>query len=132
MKTKSLRIRNAAFAVQLAGFVAMFCMLGPWFDIPCALFGAAGVVVWLLTIQLGEPGIQKLFFILAGVAGTGSLTTLVVFNLLRWSGHTPGGDGGGITVGMLIVVCPILFLIGAVGSLVFLIKGRITEKKSAH
>ena len=124
MNSKSLQFRNAALIVQLAGFAAMFCMLGPWFDIPCALFGAAGLVVLLLTIKLGEPRIQKLFFILAGVAGTGSLITLVVFNLLRCSGHTPGGDGGGITVAMLIVVCPILFLIGAVGSTVCRVWGR--------
>ena len=124
MNNKLLKIRNAALMVQLAGCATMFCMLGPGFDIPCALFAAAGLVVLLLTIKLGELGIQKLFFILAGLAGTGSLITLVVFNLLRWSGHTPGGDGGGITVAMLIVVCPILFLIGAVGSIVCLIKGR--------
>lgn len=130
MNTNFSRLRNAAFCWQIVGFAAMFFMLGPLFDIPCVIFGAAGSVVLLLTIKLGEPIIQKLFFILAGGAGTGSLITLVVFNLLRWSGHTPRGDGGGITVAMLIVACPILFLIGAAGSIVFFIKGRTAEKRN--
>lgn len=120
--------RNVAFYVQCAMFVAMFCVLGPLFFPLCAIFGVAGLVTLLLSIKSVEPRIQKIFFMLAGGAGTASLLTLSVFQLNAWSGHTPGGDGGGITVPMLIVVCPALFLIGAVGGTVCRIKGRNAEK----
>ncbi len=130
MKTTSPQIRNAAFYVQLAAFAAQFCLLGPLFDVPCTIFGLAGLIVLVLTLKLAEPTIQKVFFLLAGGAGTAALLTLAGFALLSWSGHTPGGDGGGITVGMLIVVCPALFLIGAVGGMVCRIKGRTSEKKN--
>lgn len=119
-----------AFFLMIVSFLSMLATLNPRFDIPCNAFGAFGVVVLLLTIAIGEPGIQKLFFILTGVAGTAALITLNAFKFLSWLGHQPGGDGGGITVPMLIVVCPILFLIGSVGSIVCLIKAAITENQT--
>jgi len=124
------QIRNVVFYVQCAMFVAMLCILGPRFFHLCAVFGVVGLATLMLSIKVVEPRIQKLFFILAGGAGTASLITLAVFYLLAWSGHTPGGDGGGITVPMLIVVCPALFLIGAVGSTVCRIKGRIAARRN--
>jgi hypothetical protein len=132
MKNTLPVIRNMAFFLMIVSFLSMLTTLNPKFDIPCNVFGALGVVVLLLTIVIGEPGIQKLFFILTGVAGTAALITLNAFKLLSWLGHQPGGDGGGITVPMLIVVCPILFLIGAIGSIVYLIKAQIAEKKTSQ
>jgi hypothetical protein len=55
--------------------------------------------------------------------------TCAGFSLLRWAGHTPGGDGGGPTVGLLLL-CPVVFLIGAVGAMVCLIKGRRAAPKT--
>ncbi|MBI5822081.1 MAG: hypothetical protein HZA88_24170 [Verrucomicrobia bacterium] len=121
MKDTLLIIRNGALLMQFMGFVGMLTTLNASFDIPCNIFGVSGLVVLLLTIKLGEPRIQKLFFILAGVAGAGSLIALNGFKLLAWFGHTPGGDGGGITVPMLIL-CPVLFLIGSIGAIVCLVR----------
>jgi len=123
-------IRNVAFGLMIFFFLILFASLGPGFDTPCNLFGSLGLVVLLLTVAIAEPKIQKVFFIIAGVAGTAALITLNSFKMLSWLGHQPGGDGGGITVPMLIVVCPILFVIGAVGSTVCLIKGRRAQKGS--
>jgi hypothetical protein len=125
-------IRNMAFFLMIVFFFSMWATLNPKFDIPCNLFGASGVVVLLLTIAVGEPRIQKVFFILAGVAGTAALITLNTFKFLSWIGHQPGGDGGGITVPMLIVVCPILFLIGSIGSIVCLIRSAVKGAKTSQ
>ena len=132
MNSKLLRIRNVVFYVQCAMFVAMMCIMGPRFFSLCALFGVAGLAVLLLTLKLDEPKLQKLFFILAGGAGTAALVTNGVFHILAWSGHTPGGDGGGITVPMLLIACPIGFLIGAIGVAVCRIRGRIAGARKAE
>lgn len=109
-------IRNGAFALAVMLLLAMFSSMGTKFFPACALFGSAGLVVLVLTLMMSEPKLQKLFFILAGGAGTAALTTLTVFQIMVWSGHPPGGDGGGITVPMLLIICPITFLIGAIGA----------------
>jgi hypothetical protein len=124
-------IRNAAFYAMLPVFLSLIVLLGPLFDIPCYILGVLGLVVVPLTLKLGEPLAQKLFFLLAGGAGLGFGLTLAVFGLLALAGFKPGGDGGGPTVALLIVVFPLLFLIGAAGSIVLLIKARIAEKKNA-
>ncbi len=141
MKTINLRIRNAAFYAQLATFAAMAAFfLGVFrvpgishaqnYDLLSIVFGTLGLPVLLLTLMVKESGLQKLFFMVAGAAGAGVIITLGVFALLSWSGHTPGGDGGEITVPTLIIVCPILFIIGAVGGMVFLIKEGIAGRKN--
>ncbi len=130
MSSKSPRIRNAVFYVQCAMFVAMMCIMGEPFFLLCALFGAAGLGVLVLTFKVGEPILQKVFFLVAGTAGTAALVTAAVFHVLAWSGHTPGGDGGGITVAMLMLVCPALFVLGAIGGSVCRIRGKIAASKN--
>jgi hypothetical protein len=121
MKETLPAIRGVVFGLTILLFLAMFASMGPRFFPACALFGAAGLVILVLTFMISEPKIQKLFFFLAGGAGTAALITLTVFQIMAWSGHPPGGDGGGITVPMLIIICPITFLIGTVGAIVCLI-----------
>lgn len=118
------RIRDAVLLVQCLLCVAMLSILGKPFFPLCAAFGVAGLAVLLLTIALDEPLIQKGFLLLAGAAGSAALATLTVFWALVWAGRPPPGDGGGITVAMLIVVCPIAFTIGAVGAGVYRIVRR--------
>jgi hypothetical protein len=130
MAPRYLQIRNAAFYLMLAAFASLFAMLGSFFDIPCNIVGVLGLLVVLLTIRLGENRMQKLFFILAGGAGAGYLITMTVFRVMGMLGHKPGGDGGGITVAMFFVVLPPLFIIGAVGSIVLLIKGRVRKNRN--
>jgi hypothetical protein len=130
MKTRLTRIRNVAFWMMLlAAFLGLGMPQG-WIGVPGTLFGVPGLVVLLLTFWVRERLIQKLFFILAGGAAAALFITLVVFNIMRFLGHTPAGDGGGITVPM-IMICPPLFVVGAVGSMVFLIKAKPSEPGSA-
>ena len=143
MKTIALRIRNIAFYAQFATLISFFALLPlldylklprpgfpRWVDLHLAAFSFLGLVVLLLTLKSSEARIQKASFLLAGGAGTALLITLAVFSIMRWCGHTPGGDGGGITVPM-ILLCPLVFFFGAVSAIVCLIRGKIAEKKQA-
>lgn len=129
MGAKLPRIRNAVFYAQCTMFATMMCIMGEPFFFLCALFGAAGLGVLLLTLKVREPVIQKVFFVLAGSAGAAALVTLAVFHILAWSGRTPGGDGGGITVAMLLLVCPALFLVGVTGSTACRIRAKSAARK---
>jgi hypothetical protein len=114
MKTASLRIRNAAFYLQLASLVSFFALLPlldflklprpgfpRWVDIHLAAFSVLGLVVLLLTLKASEARIQKASFLLAG--------------------------GAGITVPM-ILLCPPVFFVGAVSAIVCIIRGGKSGK----
>lgn len=117
-------LRNAVFGLMIITFISLFFSLGPQFDIPCYILGVEGIVLFLLTLKQGERRWQKTFMLLAGGAGAGFLFTLGTFQILSRLGLQPGGDGGGPTVALLIIVFPALFLIGAIGSIVCLIRGN--------
>lgn len=134
MKARSPQIRNIAFYVAIVSFfLVLLTLFGvrsiQSSGIPSIPLALAGLVVVLLTLRLKESVMQKCFFILAGGSGAGLAITLIVFDIMRMLGCPPGGDGGGITLPM-ILICPPLFLIGAVGGIVFLIKGRKTQDAS--
>lgn len=109
------RVRNAMFSVQCVFFAAMMGFMGPRFFPLCAAFGAAGVGVLILTLMTRDTMTQKASFLAAGGAGAAALLTVSIFHVLLWSGRPPSGDGGGFTVPMLLIVCPVVFLMGAVG-----------------
>ena len=118
---ESLRgARNVAFGLMGLLFLALLASMGPRFEVPALLFGAAGLTVLILSCLTREPGMQRWLFLLAGGAGAAVMITLVVFRLLAWAGHTPGGDGGGLTVPVLIGG-PLVFLASGLGLLVRLI-----------
>jgi hypothetical protein len=126
VKSRTLQIRNIAFYVTLPSF---FLVLVIVFDrttrssgIPSIPLALAGLVVVLATFWVKESILHKVFFILAGGSGTALAINLIV-------GPVGGGDGGGIFLPM-ILICPPLFIIGAVGGIVFHIKGQIAEEKN--
>ena len=123
METK-LWVRNATVFLMLACFASIFFTSVGLLDYIWSIMGVLGLVVVLLTIRLHETLARRIFFILTGVAGIGFLVTIGVFSLMSLCGHKPGGDGGGITVAMLIIILPAMFLIGAIGSIVLLVKGQ--------
>lgn len=135
MKSRALQIRNVAFYLAIPSF-----FLGLWgllfgtqsircggffvpkcggFFVPLAL---AGLVVVLATFWVKESIVRKLFFILAGGSGTALAINLIV-------GPVGGGDGGGIFLPM-ILICPPLFIIGALGGIVFHIKESVAKDSS--
>lgn len=123
MKSRALQIRNVAFYVTLPSF---FFVLVTVFDrairssgIPSVSLALVGLVVMLATFWVKESILHKVFFILAGGSGMALAITLIV-------GPVGGGDGGGIFLPM-ILICPPLFLIGAVGGIVFHIKESVAK-----
>lgn len=138
MKDRLSTFRNVLFFAHLAMTAAMGAFFlgifrlpglsfGRNYDVLAVGFGVCGLAVLLLTAGVKERWLQKGFFLLCGAAGAGVLVTLAAFSLLSWAGHPPGGDGGGITVPMLIG-CPIAFLVGAVGAITCLIRGTRNER----
>lgn len=109
------RVRNVMFCGQCAFFAAMMGFMGQPFFPLCTAFGAAGVGVLTLTPMIRDTTPRKAGFLVAGGAGTAAFLTVSVFHVLLWIGRPPSGDGGGITVPMLLIICPVLFLIGFAG-----------------
>ena len=100
-------------------------------------FGLLGLMVVVLTTRLREARIQKIFFVLAGASAAGIPICAILHNLVYglfiawfgkgfWERHVPGGDEPVFFI-LALFVCPALFLIGTVGSIVLLIKGKITK-----
>lgn len=123
-----MQIRNVAFYVTLPCF---FLVLVIVFDratrssgIPSIPLALAGLAVLLATFRVKESILHKVFFILAGGSGAALAINMIV-------GPVGGGDGGGIFLPM-ILICPPLFIIGAVGCIVFLIKATANEPESAE
>lgn len=126
MKSRVLQIRNVAFYLALPSF---FLVLVIVFDratrssgIPSIPLALAGLVVVLATFAVKESILHKVFFILAGGSGTVLAINMIV-------GPIGGGDGGGIFLPM-ILICPPLFIIGAVGGIVFHIKDSVAKDSS--
>ena len=123
VKSRALQIRNVAFYMTLPSF---FLVLVIVFDrairssgVPSIPLALAGLVVVLATFWVKESILHKVFFILAGGSGTVLAINMIV-------GPVGGGDGGGIFLPM-ILICPPLFIIGALGGIVFHIKESMTK-----
>ena len=147
MKRRSLQIRNAIFYVlvpifallvnEIAGGGALIHRPFPVIEVLAIAFGLLGVVVVLLTARLREARIQKIFFILAGASAAGIPICVILHNLVYalfivwfgegfWERLGSGGDEPVFFI-LALLVCPALFLIGTVGSIVLLIKGKIAK-----
>ena len=123
MKSRALQIRNVAFYVTLPSFflvlVTVFGRAIGSSGIPSIPLALAGLVVVLATFWVKESILHKVFFILAGGSGTALAINMIV-------GPVGGGDGGGIFLPM-ILICPPLFIIGALGGIVFHIKESVDK-----
>lgn len=145
MKARSVHIRNATFAVLVAIFailiMAIYGLIGlPFFVIAVAAvaFGLLGLLLVVLTARLREAKVQKVFFILAGASAAGMPLCAILHNLVYglfiiWFGKDFWGPGGDEPVFFILalLVCPALFLIGTVGSIVLLIRARIAQRRNA-
>jgi hypothetical protein len=100
-------------------------------------FGLLGLVVVVLTVKLREARIRKLCFILAGASAAGIPICALLHNFSYgllislfgkgfWERHASGGDESIFFI-LALIVCPVLFLLGTVGSIVLLIKGKVAQ-----
>jgi hypothetical protein len=133
-------MRNIAFFLLIAIFAlffALFSLGGRLSRFPTSLlavlviaFALLGLAVVVLTMRLKEARIKKIFFLMAGAAAAGmpicALLHNVVYALFMWwfgegFWERHGSDEPVFFI-LAIVVCPALFVIGAAGSIVFLVK----------
>jgi hypothetical protein len=116
----------------------LFFALGrSYFRIAAALaiaFGLLGLVLTVQTFRTSEPRLHRLFFLTTGIAAMMIPVSAVMHNLvyalcILFFGDRFWSDGSDEPFFFLlaIVVCPVLFMIGAVGSAILLIKGSATR-----
>jgi hypothetical protein len=144
MKTKALQTRNAIFWALVVFFAALVAGLGmanrwrfwghklPLWGlaiIGIAFCGLAAVLV-VLTVKLKEPLIRKIFFLLTGASAV-SIPICVILHNLVYGLFFHGKDGDEAVFFILaVLVCPALFIIGVLGSIVLLISAKLRKKES--
>ncbi len=138
MHGTSRQTRNVSFFVLVLIFallVALFRLGGRLIQFPISLlvvlaiaFALLGLIVAVLTARLKEPGAKRLFFLLAGASAAAIPICVILHNLVYalfiwwfgegfWERH---GTDEPVFFTLAVVVCPALFVIGAVGSMVSL------------
>lgn len=146
MNTTSQKLRNVTFFVLVAVFallVALFSPAGRFIGAPVLVhivlalgLVLLGMFLVVLTLRLSEPRIQKMFFLLTGAAAAAIPVCVILHNVVYglfiwwfdegfWARH---GSDEPVFFIMAIIVCPALFLIGSMGSIVLLIAARAREQ----
>jgi MFS family permease len=142
MKTKALQTRNVIFwalVVIFAALVASPC-LANWLRfweykrlllaVIAVVFFALAIALLVLTVKLKERGIRKVFFILMGASAAGIPIFAILHNVV-YGLFFHGKDGDEAVFFILaVLVCPALFIIGVLGSIVLLISARLRKKES--
>ena len=146
MKEKTIQIRNIIFWVVIAIFAAMAVIIASQdrflghrltMFVLASLFIAFGVlaaVLAVITAWVKEAFIRKLFFMVTGASAAGVLIFSILHNLayalcpkLGWVYWGEGGDEP-VFFTLALFVCPALFIIGSIGSIVLLISERLKKK----
>jgi hypothetical protein len=140
MKAEALQIRNAIFWAMVAIFAALVAAISGWgrcwglkllIYLAVAFFVLAAALV-VLTVKLKESGVRKFFFILTGASAIGIPVCAILhnlvfalcikFNCIYWSGTDEP-----VFFILALLVCPALFVIGSLGSIVLLILTRLRK-----
>jgi hypothetical protein len=96
------------------------------FLIPFTVFFLLGAALIVLTVEKKIAGLLKAFFLLAGASATAILVFIVLHNLMvSWLGIDEP-----FSFVMAVFVCPIAFLVGAIGSIVLGVRESRSGKKS--
>jgi hypothetical protein len=125
------KLRNIVLALLVAIFaVLMVSIFGlnermslrhlPMFVLlaMACVFFVLGIVQVVLSVKIKEAKVKKLFFILAGASAAGIPVCAVLHNVvygLFFAGKT--GDEAVFFI-LAVLVCPILFAVGALGSVI--------------
>ena len=106
------------------------------FLLPFAVFFLLGITLIVLTLKEKVGGMLKKFFLLAGASSAGVFVSILLhgavyalFIYFFGEGFWNGGDEPVFFI-MAIIVCPLGFLVGAVGSIVLAIKNFRLAKES--
>lgn len=146
-RDKLMTAAAAVFWAQVVILLAIAAVMDPfdiwptsnrWFEYVffpgIALLFVLGIVLIVLTVKARVKGALKLFLVLTGAAAIGFPLSAVLHNLIYalfilmfgegfWDRFN-GGDEGFFFI-LAIFVCPLVFLVGAVGSIVMLIRGKL-------
>lgn len=135
------KLRWPTFWTLVVVFVLIICLfaipafgerLGGslWFLSPLALFCLLGIALIIFTVRGGLSGWLKKFFILTGASAAGVLVSVLLHNLVyglfeyfAGADFWNGGDEPVFFI-MAIVVCPLGFLVGAVGAIIIGARNR--------
>ena len=139
METKAIRIRNIIFWALVVIFAALVAGMGManrlrfWeykrllLAVIAVVFFALAAALLVLTVKLKEPLIRKIFFILTG-ASAAAIPICVVLHNVVYGLFFHGKDGDEAVFFILaLFVCPALFVIGSLGSIVLLISARLKK-----
>ena len=109
------------------------------FLLPIAVFFLLGVALIILTVKEKVGGMLKKFFLLTGASAAGFFVSILLHNAIYglftyWFGANfwdkIGLGDEPFFFFVAILVCPIGFLVGMVGSIVLAIKRSRTTRKS--
>ncbi|MBA7509614.1 hypothetical protein ES705_01578 [subsurface metagenome] len=103
--------------------------------IPGIIFLLLGIALIVLTVKSGLKGLLKKFLLITGAAPIGTVVSVILHNAFYgvfiyffgadfWDRIGIGDEP--VFFILAIIVCPIAFLVGVVGSIVLFIKGRRT------
>ena len=102
------------------------------------IFGLLGLLLAVLTLRLQEPRLHRILFLMTGVSAAGIPISVVLHNLIYalgivffGKGFWQDGSDEPFFFILAIIVCPALFVIGAVGSTVVLVRFQMTKSIKA-
>jgi hypothetical protein len=144
METKALRIRNVIFWTLVVIFAALVAGVGManrlrfWeykrllLAVIAVVFFALAIALLVLTVKLKEPLIRKIFFILTGASAAGIPICGILHNLVYGLFyHGKAGEDEVVFFILAVLVCPALFVLGMLGSIVLLISAKLKKKNVA-
>jgi hypothetical protein len=141
VKTKVIQIRNIIFWAMVAVFAALVASpcLADWLKfweykrlllvVIAVVFFALAIALLVLTVKLKEPLIRRIFFLLTGVSAAAIPVCVILHNVVyRLFFHGGNRDEPFFFI-LAIIVCPALFIIGMLGSIVLFISDRLRKKE---
>jgi hypothetical protein len=143
MKAEAVQIRNAIFWAMVAIFavlVAAISGLGRCGGLKLLIYLAVAffvlaVALVVLTAKLKESGVRKFFFILTGASAIGIPVCAILHNLvfalcIKYNCIYWSGSDEPVFFILALLVCPALFILGTLGSIVLLISASFRKKES--
>jgi hypothetical protein len=127
-----IAVVGTMLAPPIIGSAMPYFMFSAW-----AVFAGLGVTLLVLTVKTKVAGILKKFLLLTGASAVGFPVFAVLHNLvyallILWFGEDFWGANGDEPVFFILatIVCPIGFLVGAVGTIVLANKNKRAKYSS--
>jgi uncharacterized membrane protein len=93
------------------------------------IFCSLAITLLVLTLKLKESGLRKWFFIVTGASAAAIPIFAILHNVvygLFFQGKA--GEDEAVFFILAVIVCPALFVIGMLGSIVLLISARLKKR----